>query len=344
MSRPFRPSPNSKRALAFTLIELLVVIGIIAVLISVLLPALRRARDAAQRVQCLSNMRQISNAMISFANDHHGMMPGGALSNPVLYIDSVTGQFKQLTNDKDPVRTACADWIAWQRVSDPWAQAPYNVNTCAYLNITYSALARYLGSKVIEIDPNSPTAAQDDLKANPALDAIFRCPADDYTARLSRMDQSHGAYRYSYAMNIAWATPKSGALPFAFPNFPAKSFGAPRFDGTFNGKISSIRDPSNRILLICEDYKTLDDGSFKPDATDWSNNTVIIDLLSSRHDTRARKASNRGFSPNGGVVQEGNEDCLGNVAFCDGHGAFFSRKDALRARYSGNPNPDPVGF
>ena len=61
--------------LGFTLVELLVVIGIIAVLISILLPALSRAREAAYATQCLSNLRQIGIYFNLYANEQKGFLP-----------------------------------------------------------------------------------------------------------------------------------------------------------------------------------------------------------------------------------------------------------------------------
>jgi prepilin-type N-terminal cleavage/methylation domain-containing protein/prepilin-type processing-associated H-X9-DG protein len=60
---------------AFTLVELLVVIGIISVLISMLLPALNKARESAQRIACASNLRQVAMAWTAYTADNHGKLP-----------------------------------------------------------------------------------------------------------------------------------------------------------------------------------------------------------------------------------------------------------------------------
>src|SRR5687768_17153589 len=79
---------------AFTLVELLVVIGIIAILIAILLPALNAAREQARSVQCLSNLRACGQTLYIYATQNKGQFPPMSLQSPESLVQggAITGE------------------------------------------------------------------------------------------------------------------------------------------------------------------------------------------------------------------------------------------------------------
>jgi prepilin-type N-terminal cleavage/methylation domain-containing protein/prepilin-type processing-associated H-X9-DG protein len=104
VSRPPRNAP------AFTLVELLVVIGIIALLISILLPTLSKTRESGRKTACMSNLRQIAMAVLSYTQEHKGFLPGpcnSGVADPAIVNATPTPftatEMKQQLNNTDLV-------------------------------------------------------------------------------------------------------------------------------------------------------------------------------------------------------------------------------------------------
>lgn len=83
-----RRSPRPRARRAFTLVELLVVIGIIALLISVLLPSLNKARQAANLVDCQARLQQMGQALHLYVQQNGGLLPWGVLNHAAPWTDT----------------------------------------------------------------------------------------------------------------------------------------------------------------------------------------------------------------------------------------------------------------
>lgn len=229
---------------AFTLIELLVVIAIIGILVALLLPAIHQAREAARRVGCQGNLKQIGIAIQNY-HDTVGVYPltmtDGGGSNPA--GGCYTGFFSW--------RVHLLPYLELHSIHD---QINFSVSVGDRCSST-----TFLGGRINVDNPNATASA--------AVIAVFLCPSDGVTTPIRLMGTASPAPD-NYAANMGWPSNSTG-IQGERPRVVDPATG--QSHGPYNGMIS-VANPHPNVHIPWHPKR----GTRAKDVTDGLQYTAMV--------------------------------------------------------------------
>jgi type II secretory pathway pseudopilin PulG len=192
---------QSRQSAAFTLVELLVVIGIIAVLIGVLMPALSKAREQARNVECASRLHNLGAAIVMYANANRGKFPQHG-SDSIWLWDVPYETRDALVKNGGIRRTLYCPFFPDQDADDLWDYSPGgNYGVIGYF---------WLGRRMSKADPTVPSTLLPNLFARgylqqlraptppagtaPAITALFPTKSSDVEVATDAVFKQNGQW------------------------------------------------------------------------------------------------------------------------------------------------------
>jgi prepilin-type N-terminal cleavage/methylation domain-containing protein/prepilin-type processing-associated H-X9-DG protein len=307
-----------RRTDGFTLVELLVVIGIIALLISILLPALNRARRSAKTVKCAANLRSMMQAVTIYATENRGAIPGSPwTSGRILYKGG------------DPTQP-----LAYTVANAPYVLQPFD---------WMAPIAKY--TKTSFDDAGTRDARQSRWNTFTAS-LLYACPENDYTTSF------YGGVDWGTVPMPSYCAAASFLLKYTANGSNSYSIYSPSFARVpqgYNVTVSKIGSPASKIFLA-------DGGKFSNAATtpdyDSSLNATNGGMFADIGPTLFSRSWDRGNAPGNTPEKPGTidariyayrhgttrigakaDDMKGNFAFFDGHVALLGDLESADPQY-----------